>query len=176
MSLQRRVKYVIESYDKSARRLAVTFNDGSSTNIQLTDPLPVDKEDLEEIIEKYTIPLEILPQKEVTGDLSFIEDMVGVEGEIDRNITSATNPTANMVLRQFSPNYTPESANGKKLQLLLEVLDSVIPEEDPTGQFAALIQYRKELADLSHLPGWPNVTAFTWPEAPYAKKKADEAE
>lgn len=176
MSLQRRVKYTIESYDSSARRIAVSFNDGSSANIQLTDPLPVDKEDLEEIIEKYTIPLELLAAKVPTGDLSFIEEMVGVEGEIDRNITSATNPTSNMVLRQYSANQTVENPNGLKVKLLLELLNSVIPAEDTTGAFADLIKYRSELSDLTHLPGWPNVTNFTWPTPPYEKKTADEAE
>jgi hypothetical protein len=77
-------KYTITKFDSENKIVVVTFDDGAWTEIRLVSPLPKDLNELEEIIKRFTPPVEALQAKIDTTDLSYIDPLVGKEATTNR--------------------------------------------------------------------------------------------
>lgn len=78
-------KYKITKFDNENKTIVVVFDDGSWSEIRLTNPLPPTIEDLEKIIKQYTAPIEVIEaQQSPSADLSYIDSFVGVERSAER--------------------------------------------------------------------------------------------
>lgn len=77
-------KYTIREYDPDKKHLVVDYDDGSWARINLLEPLPGSREDLEAYIRQYTDPIERELALGDQTDMSFITDMIGKEYETGR--------------------------------------------------------------------------------------------
>lgn len=80
------LKYTITKFDDVNKLVTVTFDDGGWAEIRLTNPLPKNIEDLENIIKQFSAPIEAIEaQNNPDTDLSYIQDQVGIEKITTRN-------------------------------------------------------------------------------------------
>ena len=78
-------KYKITKFDDENKVVVVSYEDGNWAEIRLTNPLPATVEELEDIIKRYTAPVEVIEaQKAPSADLSYIEPLVDVERTAER--------------------------------------------------------------------------------------------
>ena len=88
------VKYTITKFDKEAKVVVVTFEDGGWAELRLVNPLPKNIEELEDIIKRFTAPKEAIEaQLNPDADLSYIDNLIGVEKECERLVLNPSNPT-----------------------------------------------------------------------------------
>lgn len=166
--MAQKLKYTITEFNPVRRELTVVFEDKTTANIILQEPLPVDQADLEEIISSYTMPTDLILVKKATGDLSFIKPLIGVTGTVDRNQSSATNPTKDIDLR---PHDT-ELSNVAIRDGLVKQLDGLVPRDlDPAGNsyLIGIVTYRQWLLAMDKQVDWPRIAV--WPDPPYTTVK-----
>lgn len=78
-------KYKITKFDKENNLLSVVFDDGGWADIGLRNPLPKNIKELESIIKQFTAPKETIEARvSPDADLSYIEEIIGIEKESDR--------------------------------------------------------------------------------------------
>jgi hypothetical protein len=79
------LKYKITKFDNQLKTLEVFFDDGTWASLRLTNPLPKNQQELEQIIKDYAPPIEAIEaQKSPDADLSYIQTLVGIECETTR--------------------------------------------------------------------------------------------
>lgn len=72
------VTYKITNFDAEKLLLDVVFEDGGWARISLTAPLPESPEDIDEIVKRFTAPVEHLEAKQSSVSLAYIDTMLGV--------------------------------------------------------------------------------------------------
>lgn len=76
--------YVITKFNETTKTIDVSFEDNSWAQIRLTNPLPKNKEELENIIKEFAAPIEAIEaQISPDADLSYINSLVN-----EQNITT----------------------------------------------------------------------------------------
>jgi hypothetical protein len=79
------LKYTITKFDQENKIVVVTFADGGWAEIGLTNPLPKNIEELEDVIKRFTSPVEALEARtNPDADLSYIDPLVGTERTTER--------------------------------------------------------------------------------------------
>lgn len=116
------VKYTITKFDKDLKLITVVFEDGGWADIGLTNPLPKNISELENIIKKFTAPKEAIEaQLNPDADLSYIDSIIGIQKECNRLELNSTTPT---------PSVDPEvDANMKmweEVQFQRQVGDALV--------------------------------------------------
>jgi len=88
-------KYTITEYNQDLKTLKVDYDDGSWAQIQLREPLPTTKQDLDDIVKQYTASKEVMEARNNTANLDFITDLIGQETTAERK-SMATPLTVNV--------------------------------------------------------------------------------
>lgn len=71
------LKYVITKFDEETKTIQVSFEDNSWAQIRLTNPLPKNQEELENIIKDYAAPVEAIETMiSPDADLSYIKNII----------------------------------------------------------------------------------------------------
>lgn len=83
------LKYTVSNFDAASTTISVDFDDGTWAQIRLTKPLPKNKEELENLIKQFAAPVEAIQAiADPDADLSYINDLVGVQGTTTRKSLS----------------------------------------------------------------------------------------
>lgn len=82
-------KYTITKFDTENKLVVVTFDDGGWAEINLINPLPKNLSELEDLIKRFTAPKEAIEARiNPDADLSYIDQLIGVEKECERLVMS----------------------------------------------------------------------------------------
>lgn len=85
------LKYVITKFDEATKTIQVSFEDNSWAQIRLTNPLPKNQEELENIIKDYAAPIESIEAiVSPDADLSYIKNIVDKEQITTRKTIKST--------------------------------------------------------------------------------------
>lgn len=96
------LKYTITNFDANTSTLTVEFAEGGWASIRLATPLPQNIEELSTIIKQFAQPVEaIQAQTEPDADLSYIDNLIGIEQTTERYSIEA-------VTSQNAPEVDPE--------------------------------------------------------------------
>ena len=91
------LKYKITKFDTQLKMIDVSFDDGTWAQLRLSNPLPKNQQDLENLIRDYAAPIEaIQAQQNPDADLSYIENLVDKEFETTRKSLSAPKAVMNI--------------------------------------------------------------------------------
>lgn len=127
-------KYTITKFDKENKLVVVTFDDGQWAELRLVNPLPKTIEELETVIKQFTAPKEAIEaQLNPDTDLSYIDNLIGVEKECDRfvmNPEPAPAPTIDPELEANLKMWEQQKFEKEIAQVLLKF---GILESDPTA-------------------------------------------
>lgn len=117
-------KYTITKFDEENKLVVVTFEDGAWAELRLTNPLPKDTIELEDIIKKFTAPKEAIEARLTPdADLSYINSLVGVEKECDRMIL---NPSSNSTLGEIDPEVEANMKMWEDVQFQQKVGEALV--------------------------------------------------
>lgn len=134
-------KYVIREYDKVNKHLIVDYDDGTWAKINLYEPLPATRRELEAYIRQYTDPIERELAKNDETDMSFIENMVGKEFETGRRWMLPP------------PKPAPEPVAPEDVEIVDDIIDEEIGGQqiDPYGVSAEVMKLSQYLSQMSYL-------------------------
>lgn len=143
METTNKFKYKIRSFDKQSLKLTVDFEDGRWAQLTLVAPLPTTKGGLEQIISRYTQPMEYNAALiDDTVDLSYIDRLVGVEQEAPRMWLNPPPPPA------------PRPVDPETGKLVEEVIAEVLGAEASENQvllYSELEQLKTRYSNVSYL-------------------------
>lgn len=78
-------KYTVTKFDQENKLVVVTFDDGGWAELRLVNPLPKNVVELENLIKRFTAPKEAIEARvNPDADLSYIDQLIGVEKECER--------------------------------------------------------------------------------------------
>jgi hypothetical protein len=69
--------YTIREFNSNDKTVTVDFDDGSWTKIQLKDPFPTTRKELEDVIKQFAPSQEAMAARAAKPDLNFIHSLVG---------------------------------------------------------------------------------------------------
>lgn len=79
------LKYTITKFDEEHKLVVVTFDDGGWAEIRLTNPLPKNIDELEDMIKRFAAPVEAIEAlTSPDADLAYIAPLVGSERTTSR--------------------------------------------------------------------------------------------
>ena len=110
-------RYTIREYDSEKKQLVVDYDDGSWARINLLEPLPGDRDELEAYIRQYTDPIERELALGDQTDMSFITDMVGKEYETGRRWL------------KLPPKPAPEPIAPEDQKMVEDIVNDILGEE-----------------------------------------------
>jgi hypothetical protein len=87
--------YTITEFNQDTKTLKVDYDDGSWAQIQLREPLPTTKQELDDIVKQYTATKEVMEARNGNANLNFITDLIGQERTAERH-SMATQLTVNI--------------------------------------------------------------------------------
>jgi hypothetical protein len=117
------LKYIITKFDDQLKIVDVTFDDGSWAQIKLTNPLPKDQIELENIIKQFASPVEaIAAQISPDADLSYISPLVGTEYTTTRK--SLINSES--LLQELDPEVIANSEMWEQIQFKKQIGDVLV--------------------------------------------------
>lgn len=89
--------YTITEFNSETKQIKVEFVEDGWALIQLSNPLPANKAELELIIKQYALSKEAKEaQLTPNADINYIANLVGVELTCDRLQLNTTTPTVEM--------------------------------------------------------------------------------
>lgn len=90
------LQYTITKFDNTKKLITVSFSDGAWAEIQLTNPLPKNITELENIIKQYSAPVEAIEISDT--DLSYINSLLNIEKTTTRfSLTPNNNEQSDVV-------------------------------------------------------------------------------
>jgi len=76
--------YKITEFNEELKTLRVTFDDGGWALINLQVPLPTTEEEIDNVVKRYTAPIEVVEARTSNTNINFIQDMIGTSRTTNR--------------------------------------------------------------------------------------------
>lgn len=125
--------YTITEFNSETKQLKVEFLEDGWAIIQLANPLPANKAELELIIKQYALSKEAKDaQLTPNADISYIANLVGVQSTCDRLQINTTTPTVEV--NEEALDLLEQAENKKfKDKLIAELISlGVLNADQPT--------------------------------------------